>query len=67
MNRSLLQMAKHFLHGNQISAGMLNRVEAVIRAYDPCFSCSTHAAGQMPRQIQLLSPTGKILDEFIRS
>ena len=66
MNRSVLH-AKHFVHGNQISAGMLNCVEAVIRAYDPFFSCSTHAAGQRPLQIQLLSPTGKILDELIRS
>jgi hypothetical protein len=22
---------------------MLNRVSAVVRAYDPCLSCSTHA------------------------
>ena len=35
---------------------MLNRVEAVIRAFDPCLSCSTHALGQMPLQVQLLSP-----------
>jgi hypothetical protein len=27
---------------------VLNRVEAGIRAFDPCLSCSTHAAGQMP-------------------
>ena len=24
--------------------GMLNRVSAVVRAYDPCLSCSTHAS-----------------------
>ena len=24
---------------------MLNRVSAVVRAYDPCLSCSTHADG----------------------
>ncbi len=47
MNRSVLQVAKHFVHGNRLTPGMLNRVEAVIRCYDPCLSCSTHAFGQM--------------------
>jgi len=45
---------------------MLNRVEAVIRAYDPCLSCSTHAVGQMALKVQLLSPTGNVLDEVRR-
>jgi NAD-reducing hydrogenase large subunit len=45
---------------------MLNRVEAVIRAYDPCLSCSTHALGKMPLRIQLLSPDGAVLDEVTR-
>lgn len=66
MNRSILQVAKHFVMGDRLSEGMLNRVEAVIRAYDPCLSCSTHAAGQMALQIQLLAPDGKILDEVKR-
>ena len=48
MNRSVLQVAKHFVHGKRLTPGMLNRVEAVIRCYDPCLSCSTHALGQMP-------------------
>jgi NAD-reducing hydrogenase large subunit len=52
--------------GDQIQEGMLNRVEAVIRCFDPCLSCSTHAVGQMPLHIQLLSPTGEILDEVRR-
>ena len=45
---------------------MLNRVEAVIRAYDPCLSCSTHAAGQMPLEISLVGPDGQVLDELRR-
>ena len=56
MNRSVLQVAKHFVRGNRLLPGMLNRVEAVIRSYDPCLSCSTHALGQMPLRIQLLDP-----------
>jgi NAD-reducing hydrogenase large subunit len=39
---------------------MLNRVEAAIRAYDPCLSCSTHAVGQMPIQVEVLNPDGTL-------
>ena len=63
INRSVLQVAKHFVHGNRLTPGMLNRVEAVIRAYDPCLSCSTHANGSLMMTIQLLDPEGTMLDE----
>ena len=66
MNRSILQVARHFVHSDRLTPGMLNRVEAVIRTYDPCLSCSTHAYGQMPLYVQLLSPDGKLLDELRR-
>jgi NAD-reducing hydrogenase large subunit len=67
MNRGVLQVAKHFVHGDRLTAGALNRVEAVIRTYDPCLSCSTHAAGQMQLRIQLLGADGEVLDEMARS
>ena len=63
MNKGVYQVAKHFVHGEKIQEGMLNRVEAVIRTFDPCLSCSTHAFGQMPLQLQLLAPDGTLLDE----
>ena len=66
MNRSVLQVAKHFVHADRLTTGALNRVEAVIRAYDPCLSCSTHAWGQMALSIQLLNSSGKVLDEVSR-
>ena len=66
MNRSVLQVAQHYVKGSQLREGMLNRVEAVIRSYDPCLSCSTHALGQMPLYIQLLGPGGELLDEVRR-
>ena len=56
--------ARHFIHGNEMKEGMLNRVSAVVRAYDPCLSCSTHAIGQYPVEIQLLAPDGTVLDEL---
>jgi len=45
---------------------MLNRVEAVIRCYDPCLSCSTHALGKMALKVQLLAPGGTVLSELVR-
>ncbi len=63
MNKGVLQVAKHYIHGERLSDGMLNRVEAVIRAFDPCLSCSTHAWGEMPLQVQLVGPDGVVLDE----
>ena len=67
MNQTVTQIAKHYIHNNQIPEGMLNRVEAGIRAFDPCLSCSTHAAGQMPLHIQLIAANGTVLDEVYRN
>jgi NAD-reducing hydrogenase large subunit len=58
------QVAKHFVDGKKLKEGMLNRVQALVRAYDPCLSCSTHALGTYPLQIQLVSPAGEVLDEL---
>jgi NAD-reducing hydrogenase large subunit len=66
MNRGVLQVAKHFVQGTQLAEGILNRVEAVVRSFDPCLSCSTHAVGQMPLHIQLLGADGTVLDEVRR-
>ena len=41
---------------------MLNRVEAVIRTFDPCLSCSTHAGGRLALEIELCDPAGGVLD-----
>lgn len=66
MNRGVFQVAKHFVKGEKITEGALNRVEAVIRAYDPCLSCSTHAVGQMPLHMQLVRADGEVVDETMR-
>jgi NAD-reducing hydrogenase large subunit len=66
MNRSVLQVARHYVKGEALQEPMLNRVEAVIRCFDPCLSCSTHAVGQMPLRVQLLGPDGELLDELAR-
>jgi NAD-reducing hydrogenase large subunit len=67
MNRGVLQVAQRFVDGAKIQEGMLNRVEAIIRCYDPCLSCATHAVGQMPLQVQLVGADGEVLDECYRN
>ena len=66
MNRSVRQVAKRYVKSAQLSEPMLNRVEAVIRCYDPCLSCSTHALGEMALHLQLIGPDGAVLDELVR-
>lgn len=51
MNQSVLNVAKKYIKGADVKEGALNRVEAAIRCYDPCLSCSTHALGSMPLEI----------------
>jgi NAD-reducing hydrogenase large subunit len=64
MNRGVLQVARHFVHGNKLTEGMLNRVEAVIRTFDPCLSCSTHADGRMALEVSLRAHDGELLDSI---
>jgi NAD-reducing hydrogenase large subunit len=66
MNRGILQVARRFVDANRLEEGMLNRVEAVIRAFDPCLSCSTHAWGKMPLSVELVDSTGTVLHELRR-
>lgn len=66
MNRGITQAAKHYVKGDKLSEGILNRVEAVIRTFDPCLSCSTHAIGQMALDIQLVKSDGEVIDRMQR-
>jgi NAD-reducing hydrogenase large subunit len=66
MNQAVTQIARKYITGPQIPEGVLNRIEAGIRAFDPCLSCSTHAAGQMPLHVQLIARDGRIVDESRR-
>jgi len=66
MNQGITQAAKYYIKGDTVAESLLNRIEAVIRTFDPCLSCSTHAFGQMPLQIQLIAADGTLLDEVKR-
>lgn len=66
MDRGVYEVAKRYVHGAALNEGMLNRVEALIRSFDPCLSCSTHAVGQMPLHVQLVTANGDVVDEIKR-
>jgi len=66
MNRGVQAIARKYVKAKKLKEGMLNRVSAVVRAYDPCLSCSTHALGEIALRIQLRGTNGELLDEISR-
>jgi NAD-reducing hydrogenase large subunit len=66
MNAGVKQVAQKYVDGNRLKEGMLNRVEALIRCYDPCLSCASHAVGHMPLDIELRDAQGQLLDRLAR-
>ena len=67
MNQAVTKVAKDHLSGKkEITEGMLNHVEVAIRAYDPCLSCATHAAGKMPLIVELVGSDGETRQRVVR-
>ena len=66
MNRAVQAVAKKYVKARKLQEGMLNRVEAAIRCYDPCLSCATHAIGQMPMVVELQDPDGRVVQTLRR-
>jgi NAD-reducing hydrogenase large subunit len=66
MNESAREVARRYLDGREISEGLLNHIEVVIRAFDPCLSCATHALGKMPLVVELRSLDGALIDSRTR-
>jgi F420-non-reducing hydrogenase large subunit len=68
MAMSIDKVARSMIHkGVEVTEGLLNRVEMAFRAYDPCFGCATHSLpGQMPLQVTLRGPDGKVVQVLRR-
>lgn len=67
MNMGVKQVAKEFIDSKNITDGALNRVEAVIRCFDPCLSCSTHALGLVSSTIEIRDKNKNIVDIIKRN
>ena len=63
MNRGVLQVARHFIRGPEPPEGALNRIEAVIRTFDPCLSCSTHTWDRPWATLQVFDANGELIHE----
>jgi NAD-reducing hydrogenase large subunit len=63
IGRGVKQVARRFVSGARIQDGAVNRVSALVRAFDPCLSCSTHTLGVIPMVLQLRGPDGELLHE----
>ncbi|MCL0094907.1 Ni/Fe hydrogenase subunit alpha, partial [Dehalococcoidales bacterium] len=51
--------------GKVVSEGILNMIEMVYRAYDPCLGCATHSLpGQMPLEVVIYDSQGRELDRL---
>ncbi len=66
MSNAVDSVAKTYISGQTVREGLLNRVEAAIRAHDPCLSCSTHAVGQMPMIVDIVDPEGTTIQTLQR-
>ena len=66
MNEAVGAVARAYINNGKPTEGVLNRVEASIRCYDPCFSCSTHAIGMMPLQVVVVGADGNIVHQLTR-
>ena len=66
MSKAVDSVAKTYITGPKIHEGLLNRVEAAIRAHDPCLSCSTHAVGKMPMIVDIKDSNGTVIQTLRR-
>lgn len=67
MNQAVKQVAQTFVNPLDITDGALNKVEAVIRCFDPCLSCSTHAQGIVSSFIEIRDHEKNILKTIKRN
>ena len=60
INLNVKDAAMEFIHQGEIKPGLLNRIEMVIRAYDPCVKCATRQANEN-LTVEIRNNKGKLL------
>ena len=60
INLNVKDAAREFIHHGEIKPGLLNRIEMVIRAYDPCIKCATRLDGKGLR-VEIRDNKGSLL------
>jgi F420-non-reducing hydrogenase large subunit len=46
INLNVKDAAAEFIQKGDVKPGLLNKIEMVVRAYDPCIKCATRQANQ---------------------
>ncbi len=68
ISMSIKKAAQHFVRaGQEISDGILNKIEMAFRAYDPCLGCATHTLpGQTPMILRVYNHNHELIQETRR-
>ncbi len=62
MDIGVRETAKAMIKGDEVSEGLKNRLEMIIRAYDPCLSCATHMInGESPLLVDIHDSDGILI------
>jgi F420-non-reducing hydrogenase large subunit len=66
INMSILKAARELIKGGKYDQGILDRIEMVIRPYDPCLSCATHyLSGRIALRLDIVDAEGKVIDTMV--
>jgi F420-non-reducing hydrogenase large subunit len=59
IDRTVEAVARPLVKDGALTEAAANRIEMVIRAYDPCISCATHAIGRMAARFEVVRSGGR--------
>lgn len=66
MDIGVRETAKKLIQGEEVSEGLKNQLEMIIRAYDPCLSCATHAIdGSSPLEVDIYNSQGILIKKHL--
>ncbi len=66
MDIGVRETAKAMIKGEEVSEGLKNQLEMIVRAYDPCLSCATHMInGESPLLVDIHNSEGELLKRHI--
>ncbi|MBO8169529.1 MAG: Ni/Fe hydrogenase subunit alpha [Thermoanaerobacteraceae bacterium] len=65
INLSIRRAAEKLIRNGKVSRELLNMVEMVFRAYDPCLACATHSLpGRTPLEIKIYDSRGNLQERL---
>ncbi|HOI70715.1 MAG TPA: Ni/Fe hydrogenase subunit alpha [Methanobacterium sp.] len=62
IDQGVRETAKKMIHGEEVSEGLKNQLEMIVRAYDVCLSCATHAIdGSTSMELDIYDSNGELI------